>query len=826
MTEPQKAVFLSYASQDTEAARRICECLRSAGIEVWFDQNELRGGDVWDQNIRHQIHDCAMFMPIISANTESRTEGYFRLEWKLAVDRSHLMADDAAFLFPVVIDDTAEPTARVPDKFRTVQWTRLPAGATPPAFSQRVAALLRGAAKPVQRPALTPSRPARRTMVPAWAVMIAIVTIVGGLLVGGLALWRSMQRAPGAEGTGAKAPTAAAQQAPAHSIAVLPFADMSEHGDQAYISEGLAEQLLNLLSKVPGLQVAARTSAFSFKGHAADIPTIGRQLLVANVLEGSVRKIGNHLRVTAQLVRADNGYEIWSEIYDRDLGDIFRIQDEIASHVVKSLQLKLLGAEVPRSVSTQNTDAYLVFLQGRAKMASQRLTDFKPAIADFERALKLDPNYSPAYVELAAAKMRLAEFEVTVNRKAAVGNTVEEARLLLERALVLDPRNAQAYVERGYLRAFTDIEGGEQDVRKGIALDPNSPRGYETLATVLNQDPRRRDEVPALFDKAHLLDPLEPKYEVLKAQFLFYARSDTRGADALYSDVVARSPTYVQALWRLGEIRHVEGHFADAVMYIEQALKLDPLIEFARLALINTYVDLGDIDAARAVADGSPHALPSDRLRLLINDRDWSRAAEVSYAAIDADDLPLINESWCYLAMRMDAGASRDFSRARATLERQSQVTWSAQGAPTLPLPLGASSAPLEFAAMLMASGEHERGERVVRAALANMDYVARDFKRGDLWFLYDRSFAWALLGDRKATVAAVKRLANGNHTMWMAVTLDPIFDPIRSDPDYQLLARQFAEAVALERQKVDRLRAEGRVPMRGKPGKVAEVPH
>src|SRR5438045_3835882 len=122
MADPSKAVFLSYASQDAAAARKICDALTAAGVEVWFDQSELRGGDAWDQKIRRQIKDCALFVPVISANTNARAEGYFRLEWKLAVDRSHLMADDAHFLFPVVIDDTPDATARVPDKFRDVQW--------------------------------------------------------------------------------------------------------------------------------------------------------------------------------------------------------------------------------------------------------------------------------------------------------------------------------------------------------------------------------------------------------------------------------------------------------------------------------------------------------------------------------------------------------------------------------------------------------------------------------------------------------------------------------------------------------------------------------
>ncbi len=136
------AVFLSYASQDADAAKRICEALQAAGVEVWFDQRELVGGDAWDQKIRRQIKDCALLIPIISANTQSRTEGYFRLEWRLADQRTHLMAKGRPFLLPVVIDDTRDSDAQVPDSFTEVQWTRLPGGETPPAFGARVRKLL------------------------------------------------------------------------------------------------------------------------------------------------------------------------------------------------------------------------------------------------------------------------------------------------------------------------------------------------------------------------------------------------------------------------------------------------------------------------------------------------------------------------------------------------------------------------------------------------------------------------------------------------------------------------------------------------------------
>jgi hypothetical protein len=142
MSEAHHAVFLSYASQDAGAARRICDALRAAGVEVWFDQSELVGGDQWDAKIRGQISTCALFVPIISAATQARLEGYFRIEWKLAARRTHAMAAAKAFLFPVVIDATRDAEAHVPDEFREVQWTKLPGGETPPAFVARVRKLL------------------------------------------------------------------------------------------------------------------------------------------------------------------------------------------------------------------------------------------------------------------------------------------------------------------------------------------------------------------------------------------------------------------------------------------------------------------------------------------------------------------------------------------------------------------------------------------------------------------------------------------------------------------------------------------------------------
>lgn len=171
MSLSSQAVFLSYASQDAEAAQRICDALRAAGVEVWFDRNELVGGDAWDQKIRKQIKECALFVPIISPNTNARAEGYFRLEWKLAVDRSHLMADDQPFLFPIVVGDVNDATARVPDKFREVQWTRLRLDETPTELAGRVTKLLSGGVAGVADPGPGSTSPAtgrRKRERPVW----------------------------------------------------------------------------------------------------------------------------------------------------------------------------------------------------------------------------------------------------------------------------------------------------------------------------------------------------------------------------------------------------------------------------------------------------------------------------------------------------------------------------------------------------------------------------------------------------------------------------------------------------------------------------------
>ena len=318
MTETSKAVFLSYASQDTEAAHRLARALRAAGVEVWLDTSELRGGDSWDQQIRRQIHDCALFVPIISLNTASRLEGYFRLEWKLAVDRSHLMAAEKPFLLPVVVDATQEDNAHVPDKFREVQWTRLPAGATPAAFVERIQRLLGSAGVHVEptHPSGTPlaayvpltplpmASTARSKRSPLSIGLIAALAATIAF-IGWQHFKISTPTAPAATliTTVPNATPSTVATRTEQSIAVLPFLNESSDKEQEYFADGLTETMIDLLSKVPDLHVAARTSSFYFKGKNERLPTIAKELKVANVLEGSVRKSGNRLRITTRVLQ-------------------------------------------------------------------------------------------------------------------------------------------------------------------------------------------------------------------------------------------------------------------------------------------------------------------------------------------------------------------------------------------------------------------------------------------------------------------------------------------------------------------------------------------
>jgi len=256
------------------------------------------------------------------------------------------------------------------------------------------------------------------------------------------------------------------------SIAVLPFVDMSQARDQEFFSDGIAEELLNQLSQFPDLMVAARTSAFQFKGKNLDVAEIGRKLNVAHVLEGSVRKEGGHLRITAQLIKTATGYHLWSQSFERDAGDVFKVQDEIATAIARALEAKLSGHLVSMSApKTVDPAAYADYLQARSLVAARLGESTTLAIAAFDRAIARDRDYSAAYAGRAFAFTLVPGYTGSMPISVAFTQALASA----EKALQLDPGNAEAYLVRGavHLIRFKDVAARE-DTERALALAPGN----------------------------------------------------------------------------------------------------------------------------------------------------------------------------------------------------------------------------------------------------------------------------------------------------------------------------------------------------------------
>lgn len=563
---PAGAVFLSYTSQDAEPAQRICEALRSAGIEVWFDKSELRGGDVWDRQIREQIHNCRLFIPVISANTEARDEGYFRREWGLATDRTRDMAENRAFLIPVAIDDTPERGASVPDRFQQIQWTRLPGGATPPTFVARVAALLGAPESLTAANKLGPALAAisksqtrkSRTPVIVLAILGVAATIGGGWLV-----WRyGATRSPAMQAANSGLPAGVTEK----SIAILPFVDMSEKHDEEYFADGMAEEVLNLLAQVPDLRVPGRTSSFYFKGKQATVAEIARTLRVAHVLEGSIRRSGTTIRVTVQLIRADNGYQLWSKSYDRAMEDVLKVQDDIAASVVGALKVSLLGQQPSRSVSTVNAEAYRLYLEAHAIRTSAVPGTIQQAIDYLRESMRLDPTFTLARAEFAAT----IAGDFTSTGVLLYPTALADAHAAAAEAIRLDPQLPLAHISLARLFSQVDWnwDAGEAEVRRAIALEPGNAEAYRVagyLATTRGQF----DDALELLKRAVSLDPLQP-WNYIAMGFPVYRKHDYAQAETLYRKAIALGPQEYKAHYVLGAVLLLRGQPAEALAEMER----------------------------------------------------------------------------------------------------------------------------------------------------------------------------------------------------------------------------------------------------------------
>ena len=462
------AVFISYASQDANAALRICDALRTAGLEVWFDQSDLRGGDAWDAAIRRQVKECAFFMPVISANTDARSEGYFRREWNLAVNRMLDMAEDQPFLLPVVIDETPEALARVPDRFRERQWTRLAGGLASTEFVERVIRLL---ARDREAAPRTPTRA-----------------------------------------------TAATLGDPAHAnegfgVAVLPFKYRGAIGELMTLAEAMPGEIVTGLSRFSYLRVLAHGSTSQYASGAVDVRTMAREIGARYVIEGSLQQAGASLRVSAQLIDATSGAHLWAETYTEafEHDRMFKLQDELVARIVSTCgdRFGVLArsiSDVVRNREPGELTPYEALMRGfgyhhrlsaedhaQAREALERAVIRAPANADcwamlswiysHEHAHGLNARPHPLERALVAARRAVdlgpsnqlsqqAMAVVLFFRKETVG-----CLSAAERALALNPLDGSN--ETMFLLCFTgQWERGCALIRRAMQINPHHPRWY------------------------------------------------------------------------------------------------------------------------------------------------------------------------------------------------------------------------------------------------------------------------------------------------------------------------------------------------------------
>lgn len=343
------------------------------------------------------------------------------------------------------------------------------------------------------------------------------------------------------------------------SIAVLPFVDMSQAGDQAYFSDGLSEELLNLLAQLPQLRVIARTSSFSFKGREVDVATIAKALNVGHVLEGSVRKSGNTLRITAQLIRTSDSSHLWSQTYDRQLTDVFKVQDEIAAAVVDALKVQLLPTQsLAARPHSANPEAYDQFLIGRQFNTRGTEPDWHRAIAAFEKAIALDPGYAPAYAELASAQGVLADAKGdAAGMQASLHNA--------DAAVRLAPALPDGYVARAIGRMIFnhDWRGAESDIDKALALDAGDATVQFARARLMVSLGRLPEAIAAA-RRSTQLDPLSPRAWADLGRYLNADHQLQSGREAIQR-ALEISPGSRYASFHLGETALLEGKPQEAL---------------------------------------------------------------------------------------------------------------------------------------------------------------------------------------------------------------------------------------------------------------------
>jgi len=384
-------------------------------------------------------------------------------------------------------------------------------------------------------------------------------------------------------------------QAPENSIAVLPFTDMSAEGDQAYFSDGIAEEILNLLAGVDGLHVAARTSSFAFRDTKTNIREIGRLLNVRTLLEGSVRKIGNRVRLTAQLINIEDGFHIWSQTYDRELTDIFALQDEVSNQIATALVESFAGLSTKQVGRTDSFAASQAYRTGRIHWWRRTPGELQRAIELFATALEHDARFAPAYAAMADTWLLLSLYGNVSTLKAT-----RKAESMIEKALEIDPGSEEAFAALGLARwQIGQLDAAESALRQAIELNEDYVPAQLWLAGLLGEL-GRYPEQHLVLEKAMAIDPLNELLAVNYSQNLAVRGNWAEGKE-LMQGLIELRPDSTMLLRSMASYELMHGNLVEGWNFAHRAWQLQPEDPHDIAALAKTWVMLGEVEEAERI---------------------------------------------------------------------------------------------------------------------------------------------------------------------------------------------------------------------------------
>ena len=583
------------------------------------------------------------------------------------------------------------------------------------------------------------------------------------------------------------------------SIAVLPFVNMSGDAANEYFSDGLAETTLDMLAQVPDLKVIARTSSFAFKGKQADMREIGKALDAAHLLEGSVQQAGDTVRVTAQLIRVSDGSHLWSKRFDRKLADVFAIQDEIATEVVRAIQGALPAAQQARLVRkrTDNVVAYDEYLKGIALLPGRKVPEMRRALAHFERATELDPAYARAYAMAGTAAGLLRTYG---------DDSADNERKIpryIDRALELAPDLGEAWVARGaQLERALDLRNAEKAYRRGLELAPGYATAYQWLGEFYQDQLGEMDKALPLLERATVLDPLSP---IIQKEYAAGLTAVQRldEAERILTRVLDANPGFAVGHEKLALLRLQRGDLEGGLREIDTAIRQDPAVIYFPLTRCDAFLRFRAMEAARVCFD--------DLLDRAVGERkDQVRLRWLTAQGKDEEALALVEQ------MHPQPGFEKAgllFSAGRygeaGNLLRE-EFEKAGFGLTEFQTPPVASSPYVEdqvfVGAIRLLQGEREAGAALLEEAAKRA--AARPAGSGDFARHWHDVTALALLGRHKEACAAYRKsFEAGLFTEYDFAERIAQLAAFRSQPCYQqlvALARQRAEV------EIDKARAAG----------------